>query len=180
VREIPVRHPALAAAAVLVLALLVSVFAHLGAANRVRRTLFFPRMAGRPSVQRVRYAGEERRVPVRHGVEARIAGLVEEILLGPEDPANLPLVSPGTRVLSVAAGGGTAYVSLTSAILNEGFVVPPERQIQAIADTIYFNFPAVRRAFVLVDGQAPDFSRATADPAYDFRSGVPRSRLLLQ
>lgn len=179
-REIPRRQPAPAAAVVLLLAAVVSIVGHLAAVNRVRRTLFFPRMAGRPPAQRVRYSGEERRVPARRGLEARVAGLVEEILLGPEDPASRPLVSPGTRLLSVVAGGGTVYVSLTSGLLNEGSVVPPERQVQAIADTIYFNFPAVRKAFVLLDGQAPDFSRAAGDPAYDFRSGVPRSRVVLQ
>ncbi len=179
-REIPLRHPALAPAAALLLALLVTVAAHLGSVNRVRRTLFFPRLTGRPPAQKVRYAGEERRMPVRHGLEARVAGLVEEVLLGPENPANLPLVSPGTRLLAVVASGGTVFVSLTAGLLNEGAVVPPEKQVQAIADTIYFNFPSVRRTYVLVDGQVPDFSRVAGSEAYDYRAGVPRAHLVQQ
>jgi hypothetical protein len=181
VREILHRHPAVAAAAAaLLLGLVVALVSHFGTANRVRRTLFFPRLAGQPPAQTVRYAGEERRVPVRRGLEARVAGVVEEILLGPEDPRNRALVSPGTYLLSVAAADGTVYVSLSAGLLNEGSVVPPEKQVQAVADTIYYNFPSVRLAHVLIDGQPPDFSRAAGDRAYDFRAGVPRSRLLTE
>lgn len=177
-REIPYRHPALIVAAVLLVALAIAGVAHLGAVNRVRRTLFFPRLTGRPPAQTVVYAGEERRVPLRRGLEARITGLVEEILLGPEDPRNRPLVGPGTYLLSVTASEGTVYVNLSAGLLEEGSVVPPEKQVQAIADTIYYNFPSVRSAYVLIDGQPPDFSRSAGDRAYDFRAGVARSRLL--
>jgi hypothetical protein len=180
VRQTLHRHPAAIAAAVLLVALAVAVGAYLGSVNRVRRTLFFPRLTGRPPAQQVRFAGEERRVPVRRGLEAAVTGLVEEILLGPGDPMSLALVSPGTYLLSVASDDGVVYVSLSAGLLNEGSVVPPEKQVQAIADTIYYNFPAVRLAHVLVDGQAPDFSKAAGDPQYDFRSGVRRSRLLLE
>lgn len=174
------RHPAFIAAAVLLLALGIAVAAHFGSLTRVRRTLFFPRLAGRPPAQKVRYAGEERRVPVRRGLEARVAGLVEEILLGPADPRNRVLVAAGTHLLSVSAQGGTVYVSLSAGLLNEGSVVPPELQVQVVADTIYYNFPSVRRTHVLIDGQPPDFSRTAGNPAYDFRAGVPRSQLLLE
>ena len=179
-REIPYRHPSFVAACVLLLALLVSAAAYFGSPDRVRRTFFFPRLTGRPPAQKVRYAGEERLVPARRGMEARVAGLVEELLLGPEDPDNMALAGPGTRLLGVAAAGSTVYVSLTAGLLGEGSVVPPEVQVQAIADTIYFNFPAVRKAFVFIDGQAPDFSRTTGNPAYDFSAGVPRSELVGQ
>jgi hypothetical protein len=152
--------------------------AYFASPDRVRQTFFFPRLTGRPPAQKVRYAGEERLVPARHGLEARVAAVVDELLLGPEDPDNLPLAGKGTRLLGVVAAGGTVYVNLTSGLLSEGAAVPPEVQVQAIADTIYFNFPAVRKAYVFVDGQAPDFSGTTGDPAYDFRSGVPRTYLV--
>ncbi len=173
-------HPALLAAAVLLLAFAVALAAHLGTTNRVRRTLFFPRLDGRPPAQKVRYVGEDRRVPARHGLEARVAVLVEEILLGPADPRSLALVGAGTRLLSVSAADAAVYVGLSGELLNERSIVPPHVQVQVLADTIYYNFPGVRRAYVLVDGQQPDFSRAAGDPAYDFRAGVPRSRLLLE
>lgn len=171
-------NPALAASAVLLLALAAAAAAHLAAVNHVRRTLFFPRLTGRPPVQKVRYAGEDRRVPARSELEARIGGLVEEILLGPADPRNRALVGPGTRLLSVAAADATAYVNLSGELLGEGSIVPPQVQVQVLADTIYYNFPNVRRVHVLIDGQQPDFSRGAGDPAYDFRAGVPRSHLL--
>jgi hypothetical protein len=180
VKQVPYAHPSLVAAAVLSAALAISVVSLLLAVNRAPRTLFFPRLIGRPPAQKVRFAGEERRIPVRSGLEARVAGLVREILLGPEDHDNLPLAGPGTRLLSVVAAGSTVYIGLTAGVLNEGVVVPPEKQVQAIADTVYFNFPGIKWTVILVDGQPPDFSGPAGDRAYDFRAGVPRSRLLLE
>ena len=169
----------IASAAALLAALVIS-----GVASTVfgagRRTLFFPMVTGWGADRAVWLSAETRRVPTHGSLEANVRQLLEEVELGPAEPEHERLLGGGTRVAAVIVRRGTAYVDLTREILDADAVLAAERQIQALATAVQFNFPRVRRTFVLIDGRLPDFSRSTGDQAFDFRSGVPPSRELLR
>ena len=146
--------------------------------NRAYRTLFFPSADREASV--IGLAGERRRVPAHRMLQDNVDQLVQELILGPSDPALRPLLGPGTRLIAVVAAGRDLYVNLTADLVLSPGSLPPEEQIQALASNLEYNFPRIRRTYVLIDGQPPDFSPMTGDPRYDFRQGVSPHTQLVQ
>ena len=147
--------------------------------NRAYRTLFFPSADRVSPGLAVSIAGEKRRVPAHRNLQDNAGQLVQELILGPSDPTLRPLLGPGTRLIAVVAAGRDVYVNLTADLLLSSGPLPAEAQIQAIASNLAYNFPRVRRIYVLIDGQTPDFSPMTGDPRYDFSHGVsPRTELV--
>jgi hypothetical protein len=116
-----------------------------------RRVLFFPGLDG------VKLSGESRFLPRRSHLEARISQLTEEAVLGPMSPALRRYLPRETEVQSVVVRQGVAYVSVSWQVLagTEEYHGTTRDALQALANTILYNFHRVRKLYLLVDGQIP-------------------------
>ena len=116
-----------------------------------RRVLFFPGLEG------LKLSGEARFLPPRSRLEERISQLAEEAVLGPMDPMLRRYLPRETSIQSVVVRQGVAYVSVSWHVLKG----TPEYHgttfdaLQALADTILYNFHRIRKLYLLVDGQIP-------------------------
>ena len=115
------------------------------------RVLFFPQTTSSKLV------GERRFLPPRKDLTSRIEQYVQELILGPTDPLLTRVVPKDVRLQSVIAGQDGVYVSLSKEIIesNSGSMLGAEDALQAIADGLLFNFPHIRRLYLLVEGQVP-------------------------
>ena len=115
------------------------------------RVLFFPEQTTGKLV------GERRFLPPRRGLTSQIELYVQELILGPADPLLTRIVSRDVHLLSVIARDGKVYVSLSRAIIQTRPDSPLtfDQTLQAIANGVLFNFPAVRELHLLVAGQIP-------------------------
>jgi len=115
------------------------------------RVLFFPETATG------RLVGERRFLPTRRELTADVELYVQELILGPADPL-LRRVVPGDVILqSVLSRQGEVYVSLSKEIvdLSPDAALSFDQAMQAIADGVLYNFPHVKRLYLLVEGQLP-------------------------
>jgi hypothetical protein len=164
--------------------LLVSLALYFGTADRlVRRTLFFPERPGVEARGQVTVVSEIRRLHARRGLQPKTEQIVEELILGPARAGSLPAVPPGTKLHGVVVSRRVAYVNLSPDVLAPaeiGLPLEPERRVQAIAHTLYFNFPRLRRVYVLIEGETPDWSLVKADSSLDFTNGVLDRRPLVR
>jgi hypothetical protein len=145
----------LLAGGVFLLAFVFSLGIYLLAGERfVRRTLFFPG----PDSHLL--AGEERLLPLRRDREANILLLVEEIVLGPARPDHRRVLPRRTQVISLLLRHGTVYLNFSREALfpEEEVQSSVQERLQAVANTIRFNFPAVRRLQIAIEGQEPRFA----------------------
>ena len=115
------------------------------------RVLFFPEQTTGKLV------GERRFLPPRRGLTSQIELYVQELILGPSDPLLTRIVPREVHLLSVIAEDGEVYVSLSREIIQIQPDAPVsfDQSLQAIANGVLFNFPAVRDLYLLVDGQIP-------------------------
>ena len=115
------------------------------------RVLFFPEQTTG------KLAGERRFLPPRRGLRSQIELYVQELILGPSDPLLTRIVSRDVHLLSVIARDGKVYVSLSREIIQTRPDSPLtfDQTLQAIANGVLFNFPAVRELHLLVAGQIP-------------------------
>lgn len=118
------------------------------------RVLFFGGAGGE-------LAGETRYLPRRDGRAEQLRLLVEELILGPRSRDYAAALPRSTGVRSVMVHGDTAYVDLSAAAWLDGIDggLQGADRLRALASTLLFNAPWLRRAWLLIDGQAP------ADPA---------------
>jgi hypothetical protein len=116
-----------------------------------RKVLFFP------GLETMKLSGESRFLPRRANMEGRVRLLAEEAVLGPADPRLRGYLSRETEVQSVIIRQGVAYVNLSWHVLQgaELYHGTIEDALQALANTILFNFHRVRKLYLLVDGQIP-------------------------
>jgi hypothetical protein len=116
-----------------------------------RRTLFFPALSN------ARLSGETRFLPRRRSLEGDVRLLVEEVILGPTQPAHRPLLPKETRLLSVLARQRVLFISLSHELLQPaGGRLTAQEALAAIGLTVKFNFPRVRRLELLIEGQVPE------------------------
>ncbi len=114
------------------------------------RVLFFGSVDGA-------LAGETRYLPRRDGRAEQIRLLVDELILGPRSRDRVAALPRSTRVRSLMVRGDTAYVDLSAA----AWLDKPDSGLQgadrlrALASTLLFNAPWLRRAWLFVDGQVP-------------------------
>ena len=120
-------------------------------ANWKRRVLFFP------DLESGQLAGETRFLPRRAALEERIRLLAEEAVLGPSLPMLRRYMPKEVEVQSVMVRQGVAYVSVSRHLLQgtEQYRGTAEEALQALANTILYNFHRLRRLYLLVDGQLP-------------------------
>ena len=115
-----------------------------------RRVLFFPTLSG------TKLVGEERLVPLKKG-EAALQVLLDEIILGPVLPNHVRILPKETRVTSLLWRKDSIYVNFSNHILftDTETNYPCEDILQAVGNSILFNFPSTEHLYIFIDGQIP-------------------------
>ena len=120
---------------------------------RVSRSFVFPDMNGKHSSIEYRY------LPRTRGLENQIEQYVAEALLGPVSVNSSSLFVKGTRVLSVLAREGVAYIDLSedaalSAQSGSSATFLRDSLAELVAG-IGRNFPSLKRVSVFIGGYEP-------------------------
>ncbi|GEM_PF-970601 len=128
-----------------------------------RRVLFFPELKS------LKLSGEVRYLPKRNDMESEIELLLKELILGPSREDHLMLVSRNVKLLSMIVKNREVFVNFSSDIL---FEVAQNRlglneTFSAIADSIIFNFPTIRRVYFFIEGQIPKGTDYVKGLGYD-------------
>jgi hypothetical protein len=129
----------------------------------VERVLFFPRYTDTVS------GGETRRLPKRDTREEELMFFLEEIILGPTNIENIPIVPEETELRSVMFRDQVLYLDLSEDILfqTSGRPLPLERRMALIKRSVLFNFPWVKEIIITINGEIP--FEGPADLADNFR-----------
>ncbi len=132
-----------------------SVLLFIGGEPPVPHVLFF---AG-PTDELV---GETRYLPRRDGRSDRFRLLVNELILGPRSRDHGAVLPRSTEVRGLTLGSDTLYLDLSAAALLDepGAGLQGADRLQALASTLLFNTPWLRRVWLFVDGQIPDYQAA--------------------
>jgi len=159
----------------LVVLLLLSLGIFFLAGNRkVERTFFFPEIKTQRRNSGIRFSGEERIIPRQKRRLDNIRLVIEEIILGPLSHKHSRLVSPEVTLYSLVLDQNKLFLNLSGEILNSAphSTLPPEVQIQAIGNTILYNFPFLKKVYVFIEGQIPDFSVVHGEDSISFINGI--------
>jgi len=140
----------LAAAGLLLASLLISLLLYL-LPGRSKRVLLFPIGQDR------RLAGETRFLPRKKGLEENIRLLVEEIVLGPATPNYQRVVPQDLTVQNVILVQNTLYISFSKEMLFAAAELNQtvDEMIQAVGNSVLYNFPRVKDLYVFIEGQLP-------------------------
>lgn len=143
------------AAVALILSVTGSALALLASGPPAARVLFFGAAGGG-------LAGETRYLPRRDARPEQLRLLVDESILGPRSRDHRAALPRSTRVLSLMVAGDTLYLDLSAAALldDSGSGLPGAERLRALASTLLFNAPWLRRVWLFVDGQTPRFEDA--------------------
>ena len=116
---------------------------------RVERTLFFP-----GAIQRT-LTGETRLVPPAEDRREALRVVVEEVILGPVSIESTRALPKQTNVNIVALRDDTAYIDLSHDVVfdEEGVNLTFDERIQALIQSIRFNFRSIDQVVVTVGGQ---------------------------
>ena len=138
-----------------------SVLLFLGREPPVAHVLFFAG-PGDDLVAETRLVGETRYLPRRTGRPERLRLLVDEVILGPRAREHGSVLPRSTEVRFLTLGGDTLYLDLSAAALldESGAELQGADRLQALASTLLFNTPWLRRVWLFVDGQIPDYQAA--------------------
>ena len=106
--------------------------------------------------------GETRYLPRRAGRIEPLRLLVDELILGPRLRDHRAVLPRSTEVRFLTLGGDTLYLDLSAAALldESGAELQGADRLQALASTLLFNTPWLRRVWLFVDGQIPDYQAA--------------------
>jgi hypothetical protein len=129
----------------------------------VERVIFFPRYAENGSL------GETRRLPKRDTREEELHYFIEEMILGPRNIENNPVVPENTELRAVIFREQVLYLDLSEDVLFQasGKPLPLERRMALIRGSIEFNFPWVKEIIITINGEIP--FEGPADLADNFR-----------
>lgn len=116
----------------------------------VRRVLFFP------EASTGRYKAEIRYLPVLASEIDNMRLLVADILLGPTQFENSPLFPSDTRLVTALLQNDVLYLGLSAqAYSHDEDIVPQSRlSLQALANSVLFNFPWLQKIYFFIDGKA--------------------------
>lgn len=140
------------ALSVLVGSLVISVAAFLILGQqRVGRVLFFPDLLSEE------VHAEERIVTRRDGQEAAVRLLLEELILGPADINSSRIVPKATQIQGLFVREEVLYVDLSPAAVAQSPDVRVEfrRSLALLRRNVLFNFRALEKVVITVDGQEP-------------------------
>ena len=140
------------AAVALILSVAGSALALLASGPPAARVLFFGAAGGG-------LAGETRYLPRRDGRPEQLRLLVDESILGPRSRDHRAALPRSTEVRSLMIAGDTLYLDLSAAALldDSGSGLQGAERLRALASTLLFNAPWLRRVWLFVDGQTPRF-----------------------
>lgn len=143
------------AAVALILSVTGSALALLASGPPAARVLFFGAAGGG-------LAGETRYLPRRDARPEQLRLLVDESILGPRSRDHRAALPRSTRVRSLMVAGDTLYLDLSAAALldDSGSGLQGAERLRALASTLLFNAPWLRRVWLFVDGQEPRFEDA--------------------
>ncbi len=112
-----------------------------------RRVIFFPQVNTGKFVAEVRY------LPEGGSAIGDIRFLLEDILLGPSNFGNDTVFPSATRLDSAMLEKNTLYIGFSTEIYRTrtGLFRPRER-LQAVADSLYFNFPWLENVHFFIGG----------------------------
>ncbi|MFW6312753.1 MAG: GerMN domain-containing protein [Spirochaetota bacterium] len=136
----------------LVLSLLIAVLFYLVfPPDRVARTLFFP------GTTDATLSGERRLLPRAESEQRAMHLLTEEILLGPARIGHGRALPRESRVRSFILSGQTVFVDLNEEAMlpNSEVHVDTETGIDAIRETLLFNFRSLDEVIITIDGDVP-------------------------
>lgn len=143
------------AAVALTLSVTGSALALLASGPPAARVLFFGSAGGG-------LAGETRYLPRRDGRPEQLRLLVDESILGPRARDHRAALPRSTEVRSLMVAGDTLYLDLSAAALldDSGSGLQGAERLRALASTLLFNAPWLRRVWLFVDGQTPRYQDA--------------------
>ncbi|MCE5255811.1 MAG: GerMN domain-containing protein [Spirochaetaceae bacterium] len=98
-------------------------------------------------------AREQRNIELIGSVESRAEALVEEVILGPMEKGNSPLVPVLSRVQSVLHRGNKLYIDISVPDIAD-MTVPFPMVSSAIQKTIEKDIPLAGQVIVFVNGEA--------------------------
>ncbi len=136
----------------LVLVILISVFFfYLPKRRWVKRVLFFPELNSE------NLSGEERYLPPGKFLEDNVKLLLEEVILGPADPAHERILPRSVDIESIMVRNGTLYLDLSREIIFSASEVnySLDKMIGAVGSAVLFNFPQIDKLFLFINGQIP-------------------------
>jgi hypothetical protein len=168
---------------ILIVTLLFSISLYLLAGDRnVKRAFFFPEIGAPNRALESKVSGEGRVIPSQKTAVENIRLVIEEVILGPINHSHGRLVSQKVKLLSLVLSRGVLYLNLSGIMLEKDpqVLLPVETQIQAMVNTLLFNFPFLKKVYVFIDGQIPDFSFEHGQEAYNFADGVSYSPVILK
>ena len=116
-----------------------------------KRVLFFPVFGS------IALEGEERFVPRQATLEEDIELAVKELILGPKEPYHVKVLPANVKIDSILYRNGELYCSFSEEILFRDASSPLnlEEMVQAVGNSILFNFPRLKRVHPFVNGQIP-------------------------
>jgi len=173
--RLPYRSPAFIVGSILLLLFILSFSIYLLRADKqTKRTFFFPEKSLKNKTDTLKLSGENRFLPIRNSMADDIRLLVEDIILGPTLYTHERLVAKDTRLISLLLNQGILYLNFSSALLepNAQVAFPLAFQIQALGNTVLFNFPGLTKVYVFIEGQIPDFRFLYGDKLYSYSDGV--------
>jgi hypothetical protein len=144
------RGVGIAFGAVLAVSLL---FFFLWGDGRVARILYFPASAGSGQVAEMRF------VTRHHTLEASVEETVNNVLLGPTNPAAERLFARGAVVTAVMVSGRTLYLDLSAQVLVDDPDIHRKGPdaLDVLTRSLRRNFPRFSDVVYLIDGQVPHF-----------------------
>lgn len=158
--------------------LLLSLLLYILMNPHVKRILFFPQISSNKLI------GEERYLPNRNNLEKNIELLLEEIILGPSQykSKTVAAVPRNTELESILVDKDTAHLSFSNEILflDENSPLKPREVLQAIANSIIFNFPHISRVFIYIHGQPLLEYGSTEEEGKEFNEGIQFSNSILK
>ncbi len=130
----------------------VLLFSLSGESRSTERVLFFQ------EYRSADFTGEVRELPKKASKEADIELLVREIILGPIDIHNDPLLPEDADVRSVMLRDKTLYVDFSIDVIfqRQDSVLSFSEVLDGVRRTITFNFPSVERIVFTIRGEIPD------------------------
>ena len=117
----------------------------------VERVLFFP-----DDLQK-RITGEPRLVVRRQDREENVEQVLRELLLGPAEIQHKRVLPKNAGYRSVILRDDVLYIDYTDEVLFGVYDVPLSftAMLDAVRETVRYNFPSVKEMVVTVNGQLP-------------------------
>jgi hypothetical protein len=135
--------------AFLALCIILSLLFFIFTSQWTKRVLFFPEVSSKKFEAEVRY------LPEANSNAGNIRILLEDLLLGPSNFGYSSVLPTKSSLHSVMFEDGVLYVGFSKSIYQlDNNLFGPREMLQAIANSLYFNFPWLKKIYFFIDGKA--------------------------